>query len=356
MISNAPYKICFPKYRALVLTLVFCALLKSIWAQDPQFSQFYATPLYTNPAMAGAASDINFGVSYNRSKLNLETPRELMQFSSIVPVFKSTGSEASQIGGIGATVYQDKLDIWKELGIYVAAAYNIPLNFDKSEVVIFSLQGGYIQKSVDESKLRLGSQYSPFVGFDPSQAANTTLDTDRTSFPVINAGVMYHFNPQRNFLIYTGSAFGGLSVSNINRPDESFLSDGSNKVPLILKGHAGVEFYLTSKLKWSPQLLVLYRNPSFQFNAGTYFSYALGGDGIGSRTFEAILGLWYRWQDAAIFSVGFNTASFTLGFSYDFNQSSITQDFNDPGAAFEISLQYRILRNLGLRSISTPLI
>ena len=336
------------------LVMALFVNIYTLRAQDPQFSQFYATPLYTNPALAGAAKDINFGVSYNRSKLNLETPRELMQFSSIIPLFR--GSESEHIGGIGATIYQDKLDVWKELGIYVAAAYNVPLNFDHTQVVIFSLQGGFIQKSVDESQLRFGSQYSPFVGFDPSQAANTTLESDRTSFPVINAGVMYYFNPQRNYMIYTGSFFGGLAVSNINRPDESFLNDGSNKVPLIIKGHTGTEFYLTSKLKWSPQLLVLYRNPSFQFNVGTYFSYGLGGSGLNSRPFEAILGLWYRWADAAIFSVGFNTGSLTLGFSYDFNQTSITQDFNDLGGAFEVSLKYRILRNLGLRSISTPLI
>lgn len=343
-------------WRQWALTMGLFLGVSTLQAQDPQFSQYYSTPLLTNPAMAGAASDINFGVSYNRSKLNLEKPRELMQFSSIIPVFRSTGSQAAHIGGIGATVYQDKLDIWKELGIYVSAAYNVPLNFDKSEMVIFALQGGFVQKSVDESLLQLGSQYSPFVGFDPSQAANSTLETDRTSFPVINAGVMYFFNPQRNFLIYTGSAFGGIAVSNANRPDESFLGDGSNKVPLILKGHTGVEFYLTSKLKWSPQILVLYRNPSFQFNAGTYFSYNMSGGGMNSRTFEAILGMWYRWADAAIFSVGLNTGSLTVGFSYDFNQTSITQDFNSLGGAFEVSLQYRILRNLGLRSISTPLI
>src|SRR3989337_4605019 len=52
-------------YRILLL---FCVLMlaldSSVTAQDPQFSQFYAAPLYLNPAMAGATGQARAGINY----------------------------------------------------------------------------------------------------------------------------------------------------------------------------------------------------------------------------------------------------------------------------------------------------
>src|SRR5918993_2827834 len=52
-------------YRILLL---FCVLMlaldSSVTAQDPQFSQFYAAPLYLNPAMAGSTGQARAGINY----------------------------------------------------------------------------------------------------------------------------------------------------------------------------------------------------------------------------------------------------------------------------------------------------
>ena len=36
-------------------TLIAFACISGLYAQDPEFTQFYASPVYTNPAMAGTA-------------------------------------------------------------------------------------------------------------------------------------------------------------------------------------------------------------------------------------------------------------------------------------------------------------
>ncbi|MFM8742085.1 MAG: type IX secretion system membrane protein PorP/SprF, partial [Cytophagales bacterium] len=36
----------------------------SVDAQDPQFSQFYAAPLYLNPAFAGSTNQNRVGINY----------------------------------------------------------------------------------------------------------------------------------------------------------------------------------------------------------------------------------------------------------------------------------------------------
>src|SRR5882762_2093505 len=49
------------KFVAFVLILVAHG---SVTAQDPQFSQFYAAPLYLNPAFAGATGQARVGTNY----------------------------------------------------------------------------------------------------------------------------------------------------------------------------------------------------------------------------------------------------------------------------------------------------
>src|SRR6267142_387397 len=46
---------------SLVLMLVGC---ETVTAQDAQFSQFYAAPLYLNPAFAGSTSQARIGSNY----------------------------------------------------------------------------------------------------------------------------------------------------------------------------------------------------------------------------------------------------------------------------------------------------
>src|SRR5690348_681523 len=45
------------------LVLVFGSV-DAVKAQDPQFSQFYAAPLYLNPAFAGSTNQARAGINY----------------------------------------------------------------------------------------------------------------------------------------------------------------------------------------------------------------------------------------------------------------------------------------------------
>jgi len=44
--------------RVVLFLLFFYASVDLLFAQDPQLSQYYASPLYTNPAMTGASRKI----------------------------------------------------------------------------------------------------------------------------------------------------------------------------------------------------------------------------------------------------------------------------------------------------------
>src|SRR5215204_3045970 len=50
--------------RSAFVMLMICLSAATVQAQDPQFSQFYAAPLYLNPAMAGSTSQARAGINY----------------------------------------------------------------------------------------------------------------------------------------------------------------------------------------------------------------------------------------------------------------------------------------------------
>src|SRR2546421_10795549 len=52
-------------YKLMILFVVLMlAAGETVTAQDPQFSQFYAAPLYLNPAFAGSTNQARVGANY----------------------------------------------------------------------------------------------------------------------------------------------------------------------------------------------------------------------------------------------------------------------------------------------------
>ena len=47
-----------------LLAVLMLAAGETVTAQDPQFSQFYAAPLYLNPAFAGSTGQARVGANY----------------------------------------------------------------------------------------------------------------------------------------------------------------------------------------------------------------------------------------------------------------------------------------------------
>ena len=55
---------CKVKYPGLLLAICTLLAAPEVNGQDPQFSQFYAAPLYLNPAFAGSTNQGRAGTNY----------------------------------------------------------------------------------------------------------------------------------------------------------------------------------------------------------------------------------------------------------------------------------------------------
>ena len=128
---------------------VFCTL-QSL-AQDPQFTQFYANPLYLNPAFAGTARCPRVVLNYRN------------QWPALTGTFVTTSASYDQHveglgGGLGLLVTNDQagkgtLNTTTVSGIY---------SYQQAITRKFSIKAGFqatnFQKSLDWSKLTFGDK------------------------------------------------------------------------------------------------------------------------------------------------------------------------------------------------------
>ena len=336
---------------------LFLLMIKPLSAQDPHFSQYYNNPLYLNPAMAGLDDDVYFGLNYRSQWKSLDLPFEIAQLSMVYPLMER-GSQFKHRGGLGLTAYRENAgenNNFTITSVTVAAAYNLYLKEDGSQMISVGLQGGMVNKRINFNNLRWGSQYNSFIGFDSNITPSLDLDNEATTYPVIHAGAVWFFDPSRKRFRSGLSGFVGVAVSNINEPDESLLGDPDNQSPLprLYKVHGGLNFNLSRNFVISPNILYMSQHQRNQLNTGLYFTYQ-----VKSRFNQQLklqLGTWYRLEDAFIISLGLLSKNLGIGISYDFNTSTL-RGFTNGQGALEASISYRILKGKGLKRFSTPLL
>ncbi|MEP1095344.1 MAG: PorP/SprF family type IX secretion system membrane protein [Cyclobacteriaceae bacterium] len=333
-------------------------LCNAVQAQDTQFSQYFSASLFLNPAFAGVYNDPSLHMNHKRQVQGVDVINELTQVSFIFPL-KPGGSYERSIGGIGIMAYNERSGIngvFQNSAAFLTYAHNFKFGLLSSDIVTLAVQAGYENRSLNFSSLAWGSQYNPFYGFDDTLPIPVTEFDNQKGTVIVNAGFMYYYNPNRNYLLYTFSAFSGFSATNVNRPNKSFNVDNKSTEPMLLKYNGGVEAKF-NKMYVTPSLLFLYLRGNVQFNAGMNFAYSPNQDRYRSRGSQILFGAWYRFKDSYIFMGGVKFSSMAIRVSYDLNSNLFISDrgvdISQP--SFEISIQYHISKNTGYRKISNPL-
>ncbi|MFK7952657.1 MAG: PorP/SprF family type IX secretion system membrane protein [Ekhidna sp.] len=327
-------------------------------SQESQFSQYYAASLFLNPAFSGISNDPSLHTNHKRQMQQLQILNELTQVSFILPL-KPNGKLERSIGGVGVMVYNEKSGIdgvFQKDAAFLNYAHNLKFGVLTSYIISIGAQIGYEQRSVNFSELTWGSQYNIFYGFDDTRPAPVTEFDERTGAIVVNSGAMYYYNPDRNYMLHKFSAFAGVSVTNLNRPNKSFNIQSDEREPMLWKYNGGIEFKV-NKLYITPSLLTLYTRRNAQFNAGLNLSYVPNADRYRALGPQILFGAWYRYRDSFIFMGGLKFNSITIRGSYDLNSKLFIPDRTVDLAqnSVEISIQYSLSKKQGIRKVSNPL-
>lgn len=326
------------RHPIIFFLLAFILFSLPVRSQDAAFSQYYASGVYLNPSLAGIEPNWAFNLNYRSQWSSIGTPYITSQASFIYPFHSK--SKGRNWGGAGISVYNDRAGDGnlQVTGVNINLAYTLHLSSMQS--LVFGLQGGFIQKSIDFGNFQWGSQYDSFMGFNSTldnPAANNNL-VNNSIYPDIGAGFLYYYNPERDYQNKGMSAFFGGAVYHLNQSNESLIDGQESPLPMLMKAHTGLEFNLSDKVNLSPNALFAFQNSVYQINTGVYITYMFAQQTSVLGPTDLIIGTWYRLDDSFIFMTGIGNDYYTLGLSYDLNSSSLRTNTRGRGA-YEVSLK-----------------
>jgi len=260
----------------LVVSVLLLFGLTSSYAQDPQFSQFYAAPLYLNPAFAGSTQQGRVGINYRN-----QWPAIDANFTTI-SAFADFYIEDKN-SGIGALLTRDNVGIVGLQSISLAFQYAYQLRLTKGLSFRPGAQLGVYNRSVNFGKLTFGDQFDPNTG-DIINPTGETLSSDSRFFPDLSLGGLF----------YTPNAWLGVAAHHITEPNQSVVG-GDDPLDMKLSFHAGWKFYFKpgvmgngiyaheQERSVAPTAQYRRQGEFQQLDLGLYF------------TFEPIIiGTWYR--------------------------------------------------------------
>ena len=286
-------------------------------AQDVVFSQFYANPLYLNPALAGNAFDprLTFNFRNQWPALNASFVTYSAGFDQHVDALS---------GGIGLHVLTDQIGSEAFQHTQVALQYAYNLNISRSLSLRAGFQYAYANRSLNFNKLIFPEQIDRVTGIGPRPTGSEIpFGTKTVTIHDFSTGLM----------LFSEKFYIGGAVHHLTEPNQAFFTDAAVAWPMRISAHAGANIPLTQAYSegdnWtiSPNIIFIKQATAQQINIGTYLSKGAVSGGV-----------WYRLNDAVILTAGFQRGKMRLGYGYDITTSPLSNA--RPGGSHEVSLSF----------------
>ncbi|MBX2902244.1 MAG: PorP/SprF family type IX secretion system membrane protein [Chitinophagales bacterium] len=326
-------------FYALIIVLFSIALVR---AQDVHFSQYYAAPIYLNPALTANINGVFRAAANYRNQWfliptsNLKAPYQTIQGSFDMPILRERLRNDGF--GFGLNVYHDRAGngVLTTTTALASIAYHKAVDRYGRSRISFGLQAGVTNKAINLNNLVFESQFDQAIGYWNENLSNQESPIANTSiiYPTVNVGALWASHPKTKFRYYIGYA-----ANNVSRPRESFLSDTKNRIQIRHIVHGGMEIFTSRRMDFSfaPTFLFMIQNAAQSYQTGLGFNYdytdELGFFGSIATRFSP------GNPDAVIGGFGMEFYNVRLGVSYDFNFSGLRTATRAQGAA-EVGIVY----------------
>jgi type IX secretion system PorP/SprF family membrane protein len=290
---------------------IFPVFIGESFAQDPEFSQFYANPLYLNPALAGATMCPRAIVNYRNQWPGLG--------KAFVTYHASYDMYLNPLhGGVGLDIVYDQTGGGNLNTFSINAMYAYKFSLSSRLQASGAIKAGYYQRSLNWGNLEFK---------DPGESP-----PDQTSVgaPDFAAGI---------FLAWDEIIYGGIAVDHLTQPKIGFYADNASQLYMKFTVHAGANINLQGggggdedrEFSLSPNVLYQQQFQFHQLNVGLYL------------TIDPFIGgLWFRHNfenaDAVIPMLGFHYKNLRIAYSYDYSLSKLK---DASGGAHEISASWQ---------------
>lgn len=330
--------------KRFILTLIVSSLFFAGQGQDPHFSQFNASPLTLNPALAGKVScnyraAVNYRSQWNSIPANFETYTATFDAA----LWKDGWLNGSALG-VGVKLMNDQSGDGNltnpNLGLFLGYHQKIGENSFLSA----GFEGSFNELRVDPTKLIFPNQISN-SGIQSGAPHNENL-LGETQFFDINAGIHWSSIVSDEFSFSLGGAMYHITEPKLSLLNQSNIAAKDNLLYRRYVGHGGFSAALGENYSLSPSILYMQQANVDQLTAGTSF-------GVHFDDATLFLGTWLRmhlldaagadddpFYSSAIALVGAEFNTLILGFSYDLGIGALANNVTQNPSGFELSLQY----------------
>ncbi|PSL01760.1 PorP/SprF family type IX secretion system membrane protein [Cecembia rubra] len=324
--------------RKLLAVIFISLLIKSGYGQDIQFSQFYASPLFLNPAFAGSAEVSRFGINFRNQWPGLD--QTFIAYSAYFDHF--VNNKNSGIGLIINGSYQTLNNLANnEVGL----AYSYRLKIGNGSFLHMGAQGSYATRSAAFDEVVLSAQLDIDRGVVLPGSVNGFPEDRTRTFLDVHSGLLF----------YNDKVWFGVSGHHLTQPNISYIEGDFDPLEIRVSMHGGVKFDL-------PRGVIndFLNNTRQERTLAFAFNYKRQGLfdqlDLGAELFfdPVILGVWYRGlptriglpnNEALIVMLGFLFENgVQVGYSYDFTLSAL--GWRNSGGAHEVSVRYDFIQQL----------
>jgi len=314
-----------------IIALLLSAMLK-VQAQDIHFSQFFNSPLTTNPANTGfiPEADYRVGAHYRSQWTSIPVPFKTMSIFGDAQVFRDR-FETGWIG-LGGVILRDVAGSGNltSTKIYGSAAYHQMLG--NTGLLSAGFNIGIANKRIDETKFTFDNQWNGKF-FDVGALSGEAFESNNISYLDIQVGLNYAFFPTDDIYMHAG-----VSMHHINRPRETFFTekpDYDNRLSPRYIAFADGVFKLNEQWIISPGAYFSIQAQATELALGLHANYNLTGDGEQ----QLIGGVYFRAGDAFIPMIGYQWKNIRFMFSFDATTSAL-RNYDNMNGATEFALMY----------------
>jgi type IX secretion system PorP/SprF family membrane protein len=327
--------------------LCVCLLNLQSFAQDPGFSQFFASPLTLNPALTGKFDGIYRVAGNYRDQWPAISKAFITSTMSLdLGILRNKLSEGDT-WGVGFMAMNDKTANGILTSNYVSfsTAYHKGLDEEGLHQIGVGFQGTYGGKKLDGGKLNFEEELDQFGGWTNPTNEPINGRTINVNYFDFNAGMIYNGSTDGYNNFYLGASF-----YHINKPKQSF-NGGYYLLSPRFTLHGGG--YLPVAENAMLHLSAMHSRQAGATNTVLGGAVALNATGDLDNPTNFYVGSWFRLGDALIPYVGLEFNDFRLGATYDVNVSSLKTASQSRGG-LEISLIYVKRHQDGRKNIPCP--
>jgi len=303
-----------------------------VFSQEPQFTQFYAAPMFLNPAFTGLTYEHRFTANYRNQWPNIRNA-----FSTYMAAYDYNVSHLNS--GIGFYALQDRAGTSNL--VTTQGGFNFAYRFKINKYSEF--RAGFTiamtQKKLDIGSLIFNDQLIDGVPGIVSQDGNRI---EPISYLDLGAGALYN---STNYWL-------GMSLKHLNEPNPSLMGH-TDALPIYLSMHGGYRYIISAKGAGRTNLEEF-------ISASLHFRKEQNYDqlDIGAYYFKSFLnvGLWYRGLPFKHYKRGYPNResiailigleipdkNFRVGYSFDLTLSRL--GIANTQGAHEISMVYEIAK------------